>query len=265
MSPHIAKKIMKKISGNHPLVLDRPASIVRISSFEESSIHYEWINWLSDFSQSRKLRGDLQEQLWYALQREGFSFPFSVRDVRLTKAISKQQSSQAKTDNLVETTFQLLRNNNLFSTLSNSQISRLIHLSSSCSYGPGEIIAIEQESGDSLFMLIDGKVSITKGDIAAGGTEIAQLCSGDICGEMTVFTDAPRSATIRSNSKSDILEIHRHAIAELIEEEPILLERFSQLISDRQAKLNSLEIQSIQGSRRDVIGRVKELFEKLLS
>ena len=265
MSPHIAKKIMKKISGNHPLVLDRPASIVRISSFEESSINYEWINWLSDFSQSRKLRGDLQEQLWYALQREGFSFPFSVRDVRLTKAISKQQSSQAKTDNLVETTFQLLRNNNLFSTLSNSQISRLIHLSSSCSYGPGEIIAIEQESGDSLFMLIDGKVSITKGDIAAGGTEIAQLCSGDICGEMTVFTDAPRSATIRSNSKSDILEIHRHAIAELIEEEPILLERFSQLISDRQAKLNSLEIQSIQGSRRDVIGRVKELFEKLLS
>ena len=264
-SPHIAKTIMKRISDNHPLVLDKPTSIVRISSFEESSINYEWINWLSDFSQSRKLRGDLLEQLWYALQREGFSFPFSVRDIRLTKAISKQQSSQADTDNLVETAFQLLRNNNLFSTLSNSQISKLINLSSLCSYGPGEIIAIEKESGDSLFMLIDGRVSITKGDITAGGTAIAQLRSGDICGEMTVFTDSPRSATIRSNSKSDILEIHRHAIAELIEEEPILLERFSQLISDRQARLDNLEAQSISTSRRDVIGHMKEIFEKFLS
>ena len=90
MPPDRAKAIMQKISDNHPLVLRSPASIVRIRSFEESSINYEWINWQKDFGQSLSLRGDLQEQLWYALRREGFSFPFSVRDVRLTKIVSKQ-------------------------------------------------------------------------------------------------------------------------------------------------------------------------------
>ena len=114
-------------------------------------------------------------------------------------------------------------------------------------------------------MLINGKVSIIKADMKAEATEIAELQSGDICGEMTVFTDAPRSATIRSHGKSDILEIHRQAIAELIDEEPILLERFSQLINDRQDQLNRVERQAAHVARKDVIARMKELFGKLLS
>ena len=265
MSPHIAKSIMGKISDNHPLVLQKPARIVRISTFEESTINYEWINWMNDFGQSRQLRGDLQEQLWYALRREGFSFPFSVRDVRLTQTTQTPEPQHTSKSSLAENALQLLKDNNLFSSLSDKQISKLVELSSLCSYGPGEIIAIEQESGDSLFMLIEGKVSIIKADMTAEATEITQLVKGDICGEMTVFTDAPRSATIRSVNKSDILEIHRHAIAELIEEEPILLERFSQLINDRQNQLNRVETQTTLDSRKDVIGRMKELFGKLLS
>ena len=85
MPPHIAKQLMQRISDNHPLVLNSPASIVRISSYAESAINYEWVNWQNNYGQNRQLSGDLQEQLWYALKREGFSFPFSVRDVRLTK------------------------------------------------------------------------------------------------------------------------------------------------------------------------------------
>ena len=265
MPPHLAKLIMRRISDHHPLVLDKPTSIIRIASFEESSINYEWINWIQDFSQNRSLSGDLQEQLWYALQREGFSFPFSVRDIRLTRTISRKQSPQANKENLIETIFQLVRRNQLFSTLTDGQVSKMINLSSLYTYGPGEIIAVEGDSGESLFMLINGKVSIIKADMKAEATEIAELQSGDICGEMTVFTDAPRSATIRSNGKSDILEIHRQAIAELIDEEPILLERFSQLINDRQDQLNRVERQAAHVARKDVIARMKELFGKLLS
>jgi len=265
MPPHIAKSIMGKISDSHPLVLQKPARIIRISTFEESTINYEWINWVNDFSQSRQLRGDLQEQLWYALRRNGFSFPFSVKDVRLTRTIRRPESTPENTGSLARATFQLLKNNDLFSVLSDKHISKLVEQSSSCSYGPGEIIAIEEEYGDSLFMLIDGKVSIIKADMTAEATEITQLVKGDICGEMTVFTDAPRSATIRSINHSEVLEIHRHAIAELIDEEPILLERFSQLINDRQSQLNRVERQANLGSKKDVIERMKELFGKLLN
>jgi branched-chain amino acid transport system substrate-binding protein len=138
-------------------------------------------------------------------------------------------------------------------------------MSSFCSYGPGEIIVKENEDGDSLFMLINGNVSIQKPSIPQDNVEIAQLQCGDIFGEMTVFAGTARSATIQSISKVDLLEVSRQAIAELIDEEPGLIERFGQLISDRQAQLAKLTVQSAPPNSRDVVGRMKELFQSLLS
>ena len=265
MPPDIAKKIMQKISDNHPLVLRSPASIIRIRSFEESCINYEWINWQKDFGQSRALRGDLQEQLWYALQREGFSFPFSVRDVRITQHDQQPKSLSPGKNIPHQKTRQLLRENQLFSVLSDNQIQKMIEMSSFCSYGPGEIIFSKNEMGDSLFMLIDGHVSIRNTEITRNSTEIAQLNRGDIFGEMTVFAGTPRSATIQSIGKVDVLEVSRQAIAELIEEEPELMESFGQLISARQAQLDQLKLQSMEVTSRDVVGRMKELFQSLLA
>jgi len=177
------------------------------------------------------------------------------------------EAEHPDTARLKRITAELLEKNHLFSILSEGQITKLIAMSSIRSYGPGEIIAVQQESGDSLFMLIDGQVSIIKANSSEQPTEVAKLLNGDICGEMTVFTDAPRSATIRSCSQSDILEIDRQAIAELVDEEPVLLERFSQLISERQETLNNLDALESQtpSARRDVLGRVKELFDTLLT
>ena len=265
MPPDLAKKLMRKISDNHPLVLPSPPSIVRISSFEESCINYEWVNWQEDYGQSRALRGDLQEQLWYALQREGFSFPFSVHDVRLTKNIQTTKSSHTKKAELLKTASKLLQANPLFSILSEQQIQKMVKISSLHSYGPGEIIATENEPGYSLFMLIDGNVSIRKPAIAQNNSEIARLKSGDIFGEMTAFAGTPRSATVQSIGKVDVLEIERQAIAELIEEEPGLIETFGKMISDRQAQLDKLKITSQPLANRDVVGRMKELFQNLLS
>ncbi len=265
MPPDIAKRLMQKISDNHPLVLRSPASIIRISSFEESCINYEWVNWQKDYGQSRALRGDLQEQLWYALKREGFSFPFSVRDVRITKNAQQPKIHTSNKNNLHQTIQQLLSSSQLFSILTEEQIQKIITMSSFCSYGPGEIIVNENESGDSLFMLINGHVSIRKPASSNDYLEIAQLQRGEIFGEMTVFTGTPRSATIHSISKVDLLEVKREAIADLLEEEPGLIERFGQLISDRQAQLAQFTIQSAPPSSRDVVGRMKELFQNLLS
>mgnify|MGYP001163864438 CR=1 FL=1 len=113
-------------------------------------------------------------------------------------------------------------------------------------------------------MLINGHISIRKPASTHEHHEIAQLQRGDIFGETTVFTGAPRSATIHSISKVDLLEVKREAIAELLEKEPSLIERLGRLISDRQAQLAQFTIQSVPPSSRDVVGRMKELFQNLL-
>ena len=266
MPPHHAKELMKRISDNHPLVLRHPTSTVRISSYGDSSINYEWINFQRDFGQSRELRDELQEQLWYALQREGFNFPFNICDVRLTQNQQPSSPKDQEKTQLLETTQQLLKSSPLFSTLSENQIETMLTMSSLRTYGPKEIIAKEKDKGDSLFMLIDGHVSIKKQSKNNTISEITQLKQGDIFGEMTVFTDAPRNATIQSIGKVDLLEVSRSAIAQLIAEEPSLIERFGRLISTRQAELDRLnsqsEGQSLTG--RDIARRMKTLFQALL-
>lgn len=117
---------MQRISDNHPLVLRSPASIIRIGSFEESCINYKWINWQKDYGQSGSLRGDLQEQFWYALKREGLSFPFSVRDVRLTQANQAAPSRRTEETTSLPIIHKLLQDNPLFSILSDKQIQKTI-------------------------------------------------------------------------------------------------------------------------------------------
>lgn len=265
MPPHIAKELMHRISDNHPLILRSPPSIVRIKEFAESSINYEWINWQNDFGESRKLRGDLQEQLWYALQREGFNFPFGVCDVRLTETHQLSKPSQAEGATAMQAVSQLLKTNPLFSNLSELQIQTMVKTSSLCTYGPGEVIVKENELGDSLFMLIDGHVRITKQSLAGKNSELSPLRKGDIFGEMTVFTDSPRTATVYSINKADLLEVSRQSIAQLIEEEPRLIEQFGQLINARQAQIDKLMTRSESQSGRDMARRIKELFQTLLS
>jgi CRP-like cAMP-binding protein len=82
---------------------------------------------------------------------------------------------------------------------------------------------------------------------------------------MTLFIGSPRSATARSATALEVLEVHRDAIAGLMEQEPVLLERFGQMISRRQAQLQSLRVVQAQTSRRDIIDRMKTLFSNILS
>ena len=263
--PHQAKALMQKISKNHPSILNNPKTIVRIHEFEESTIVYEWVIWHESFSDRLAIRGDLQEQLWYSLKRVGLSFPFPVRDVRMQEEPSAKDKAQERRDKSQSRIFNLLEKNELFSALSKSQLLNILSLSETHDYAEGEIIVAEGDPGESLFMLLDGQVAIRKKNILTGEINVAKLNSGEIFGEMTLFIGAPRSATARSSTTVEVLEVHRSAIAELMENEPVLLERFGQMISRRQTQLESLQTVQTQTSGRDIIDRMKTLFSNILA
>ena len=72
--PPARRLLMLQLARQHPLVLDSPAPVVRIASFDDSAIRYEWLVWQKDYGQRLRLRGDLMEQLWYALRRKATAF-----------------------------------------------------------------------------------------------------------------------------------------------------------------------------------------------
>ena len=264
--PHVVQDLMKNIAEHHPLVLSTPTTIARIERFESNSIIYEWLVWHRNYNDRFQARGELQEQLWYAINRECPSSAFPVQRVALEP--KERSSTHAGTTGTAqhEESLKLLKNNALFEHLSDDQFLHVAHHSPIHIFGNGETIVTENECGDSLFMVVEGRVLILKKAGKDESINITELLPGDIFGEMTLFTGETRSASARCLTNVEVMEVSRETLASMMAEEPALLHKMGQLISDRKARLQNIQEEHAQThSRKDTIEHMQRLFANLLS
>lgn len=84
--------------------------------------------------------------------------------------------------------------------LSNMEINFLASLSRELRLPPGEMIFHEGDAGDSMYVVLEGQVRISKNIPGAGEEALAFLERGDYFGEMALIDDRPRSADARAHS-----------------------------------------------------------------
>ena len=97
-----------------------------------------------------------------------------------------------------------MRNAPLFKYLSYRELVNLMNLTWIRNVSDEEIIIEEGQPGDELFLLVSGEAKVLKGH-----QEIARLPQGSHFGEMALFDNAPRSATISAIGASRLLVIGR--------------------------------------------------------
>jgi CRP-like cAMP-binding protein len=100
-------------------------------------------------------------------------------------------------------------------------------------FGGGEAIVRQGESGHSLFIILEGTVGIFKEDHP--NTLIATLKDRDIFGEMSLLTGERRSATVRAQGPVEVLEIEKIGLQKVIARRPELSDKLAQLVIQRQA------------------------------
>jgi class 3 adenylate cyclase/CRP-like cAMP-binding protein len=100
----------------------------------------------------------------------------------------------------------------MLATLSDSVHSR--HLQKS------DVLFRKGDPGDSLFMIGKGRLKVVTED--TGGVEIIlnQIEAGDMVGEVSLFDQAPRSASVIALEDSDVLELKREDFLQLIDQNP---------------------------------------------
>lgn len=97
-----------------------------------------------------------------------------------------------------------MRNAPLFKYLSYRELVNLMNLTWVRSVSDGDTIIEEGVPGDELYLLVSGESRVLKGD-----QEIARLPQGSHFGEMALFDNAPRSATITAVGTTRLLVIGR--------------------------------------------------------
>ncbi|WP_216900837.1 mechanosensitive ion channel family protein [Synechococcus sp. CCY 9618] len=259
LPPAQAKALLEKVVLQHPRVLREPAPRIRVREFQDSSIAYELQVWQKELGDGAigDLRSDLLEHIWYALAREGQSIPFPVREIQPRRSRDRPPQADRPSPQLC---CQALSSVGIFADLSGEQLETLVEGSHLVSYGPGEAVVQEGAEGRSMFHLLRGTVEILK-EVQPGHTvAVRQLGPGEVFGEMTLFLDAPRSATVRATEECLLLKVDRDSIKGLLGENPDLLERFAALVEERQAELKSLDREQQTERSNALLDTMKRLF-----
>jgi len=97
----------------------------------------------------------------------------------------------------------------------------------------------EGDPSDTMYVLTQGTVSVSISD-KGEDRFVATLGSGEIVGEMSLLTGAPRAATVMADEPVAAIEIDRAAIRPLLLAEPILFDRFAAVLQRRQTELDRI-------------------------
>jgi CRP-like cAMP-binding protein len=89
-------------------------------------------------------------------------------------------------------------------------------------YLDGELIVTEGDPGDRLCVVYRGKVAVRK-RMPQGERELATLSVGDFFGEMALFDDEPRSASVSAIAEVEVLVLNRSKFHSLVQQRPAIL------------------------------------------
>jgi serine/threonine protein phosphatase PrpC len=103
----------------------------------------------------------------------------------------------------------------LFRYLMHAEVLRVLNHTEIRELPAGMAIVKEGETGEELFIILEGECIVTK-----GGSDIARLTQGAHFGEMALVDNSPRSATVTALGPSRMLVLSRNEFFTIIRKEP---------------------------------------------
>lgn len=150
----------------------------------------------------------------------------------------------------------LLKNVPLFDGMGDDALENILRTTIRKTFAKDTILVQENEPGETLYMIISGKVKVT--NVGKDGKEVilAVLDKGEFFGEMALLDEEPRSATVVAMKKTEMLLLRRREFLELLEQNTEILTNLLATISRRLRDANS-QIRSL--ALLDVLGRIAKL------
>lgn len=107
-------------------------------------------------------------------------------------------------------------------------------------YQDGECIINQGSTGDSMYVVQGGRVEVVQRTDNGGEQHLAFLEAGDFFGEMAVFENEVRSATVRAAGEARVLKIDKKTLLTRIREDPLLAVNLLKTMSHRIRELDSV-------------------------
>ncbi len=120
-----------------------------------------------------------------------------------------------------KTSINLLKSIEILSSLSSEELELLYFHMNTEEYRKGEILFNEGDSGEIMYIVLSGSVSISVNTPDGKVIEIAEVSAGNFFGEMSIFDSSVRSATCSPKCDTTVLSLKAADFYEFIKNNPI--------------------------------------------
>jgi hypothetical protein len=124
----------------------------------------------------------------------------------------------------------------LFKDFSVDELVAVIQGLNLLTYQPGEIIIMEGDPGQSLYMLTSGTVRAMKRNAQGRQATVGELTEGAFFGELSILSGKPRSATVVAATYCELLELDRATLDGIVKTHPRVLEILKEFATARQKR-----------------------------
>ena len=121
-----------------------------------------------------------------------------------------------------------LKSIDLFRTLPSEELAQIAEIAEEQPMAAGDPVFGEGEPGDALYLIVEGKVKVHKGD-----KQLVQLGVRDVFGEMAVLDSEPRSASVTVVDDAVLLKIGRDDFRDILAERPEIAMGVIKVLSGR--------------------------------
>ena len=241
-------------------VLEKPAPSVVTNDFKERGIEY-WVRlFTTDFDKRDRVDGMARDRIWYAFARQGIEIPVATQAIRLTQLPSPPPPESP--DAAVDRRADCLASVGLLAALSPEQVRDVARGNVERVYAADEQILRQGDPGESMFVIMSGRVEVTARAGDARPATLATLTQGDYFGEMSLMTGSRRLATVTAVEETRVLEVSKQSFGQLLGGHPELIEQLAAALGKRLAE----RAEAIAGSERpaqatqDIFDRIREFF-----
>jgi small-conductance mechanosensitive channel/CRP-like cAMP-binding protein len=234
-------------------------SIVTISEYNDRGVVWKLLYWCPSPMRVPPVRFLIHQNILKNLKYAGIDIPVSSMNIRRTveaEDIFRQ----------IQGVEPLIQRLSLFATLTVDELRYLSSHSVSRLAIAGAALLTEGESGDSLFVLCEGLLEVSKGG-AHGTKVVGRIHPGQFFGERTFLLGEPRSATVVPVIDAIVMEITKGAMTQLLQARPELTTHLAEVLAERHAltdaKLNATpdSASNAQTLMDKMVDRISVFFE----
>jgi CRP/FNR family cyclic AMP-dependent transcriptional regulator len=98
---------------------------------------------------------------------------------------------------------------------------------------PGDVVMREGDVGGDLFLVLSGRVHVYRGHGTGEELDLGTLGAGSYVGEMAIFDDKPRSATVIAEEETRMLVLAGERLKELVLQTPEMSFQIFQVLTTR--------------------------------